>query len=374
MNLRRAHVVWATGVLLLARRWLYGLAAVMGSGSVSLAWDTHVLLAHEYVRRYLGAPSVPEFVGAAGSWGSYFAVLFAAVHSLHRLRPLGGGPIHRACGHSHNYRQAVEKRMSDSDPVSLLFGGMEKLGPGGNAHTLHVLRLLPTRQFRVIVDAGCGTGRQTLVLAKELGTLVHAVDSHEPFLNDLMRRAREAKVEQLVQAHCMDMKDIPRAFPNIDLLWSEGAAYNLGFADALATWASAIIPDGFAVVSELSWLKERAPDAVREFFRSGYPGMQSVRHNVAVAESAGYRLLATYTLPRQAWVDGYYDILAPRAQALLGHPEPSVRDFAAETVKEIEVFHRSEDSYGYVFYVLQRAEPGAPAVHGRHDGSPGFHG
>ena len=61
-------------------------------------------------------------------------------------------------------------------------------------------------------------------------------------------------------------------------------------------------------------------------------------------------------------MDGYYDILAPRAKALLDHPAPLVRGFAAETVREIEVFQCSEDSYGYVFYVLQRAEPNAADV------------
>ena len=243
--------------------------------------------------------------------------------------------------------------MNTSDPIGLLFGGMEKLGPGGDADTLHVLRLLPKQQFRVVVDAGCGTGRQTLALAKELGTLVHAVDSYEPFLNDLVRRAREAKVEHLVQTHCMDMKDIPQVFHDIDLLWSEGAAYNIGFANALATWAPALTPDGFAVVSELSWLKEQAPDAVREFFRSGYPDMQSVQHNVAVAESAGYKLLTTYTLPRAGLGGWLLRRSCARAKALLDHPDPAVRDFAAETVREIEVFQCSEDSYGYVFYVLQ---------------------
>jgi len=249
--------------------------------------------------------------------------------------------------------------VSASDPISLIFGGMEKLGPGDNTHTLHVLRLLPQQHFGVVVDAGCGTGRQTLALAKELGTLVHAVDSYQPFLDDLVRRAGEAHVRQLVQTRHMDMKDIPQAFQGIDLLWSEGAAYNIGFPRALADWAPVLAPDGFAVVSELSWLTERPPDAVREFFRTGYPGMRSVQQNTGFATDAGYRLLTTYTLPRQAWVDGYYDILAPRAKALLDHPSPSVREFAAETVREIEVFECSEDSYGYVFYVLQRAELGA---------------
>jgi ubiquinone/menaquinone biosynthesis C-methylase UbiE len=90
--------------------------------------------------------------------------------------------------------------MNTYDPIRLLFGGMEKLGPGDNAHTLHVLRLLPKRPFRAVVDAGCGTGRQTLALVKELGMLVHAVDSSQTFLNDLVQRAGEARVEHLVQA------------------------------------------------------------------------------------------------------------------------------------------------------------------------------
>jgi SAM-dependent methyltransferase len=245
--------------------------------------------------------------------------------------------------------------MNTYNAIDLLFGGMEKLGPGGNSHTLHVLRLLPKQQFRVIVDAGCGTGRQTMVLAKELGTLVHAVDSYEPFLDDLTQRAKEAGIEPLVHTHCMDMKDIPAIFHHIDLLWSEGAAYNIGLANALTIWASAINTDGFVVVSELSWLRDQVPDVVQEFFLSVYPDMQSMQQNLMLAENAGYRVLTTYILPQETWVEGYYDVLEPRAQSLVDHPDASVRAVAIETIKEIEIFRRSEDSYGYVFYVLQRA-------------------
>jgi trans-aconitate methyltransferase len=256
----------------------------------------------------------------------------------------------------------MEQPVNTCNPIDLLFGGMDKLGPGDNAHTLHVLRLLPRQQFHVTVDAGCGTGRQTIVLAKELGTLVHAVDSYEPFVNDLVRRAKEARIELFIRTHCMDMKDIPRVFQYIDLLWSEGAAYNIGFPNALATWAPAINKEGFAVVSELSWLREQVPHAVKEFFLSCYPDMKSIQQNVAAAENAGYRLLTTYTLPKEAWVEGYYDVLEPRAKALLDHPDSSVRDFAALTIKEIDVFNCCEDSYGYVFYVLQRAGARAPLL------------
>ena len=44
-----------------------------------------------------------------------------------------------------------------------------------------------------------------------------------------------------------------------------------------------------------------------------------------------------------------------RAQKLLlDHPNVSVREFASETIREIEVLGQSEGSYGYVFYILQR--------------------
>ena len=248
----------------------------------------------------------------------------------------------------------MEPAMNTHNPIDLLFGGMEKLGPGSNAHTLHVLHLLPQQRFHVIVDAGCGTGRQTMVLAKALGTPIHAVDAYEPFLHELRRRAKEARIEHLVRTYRMDMQDIPGVFHHIDLLWSEGAAYNIGFSNALTTWASAINQGGFAVVSELSWLREQVPNAVREFFLSGYPDMQSVQRNLTVAADAGYRVLTTYTLPKEAWIEGYYDVLTPRAATLLDHPDSSVRDVAVETVKEIEIFRYSEDNYGYVFYVLQR--------------------
>jgi SAM-dependent methyltransferase len=245
--------------------------------------------------------------------------------------------------------------MKTPNPIDLLFADMDKLSPGDDSLSLYVLRSLPEHRFEVVVDAGCGAGRQTFVLANELKTPIHAVDSYPPFLDRLRQRVKEKGAAQLVRAHCMDMKDIPSAFPTVDLLWSEGAAYNIGFANALTTWAKAIKPNRFTVVSELCWLREQVPDAVREFFRLGYPEMQSVPQNISAAETAGYKIFNIYTLPKEAWVKDYYDVLEPRAKSLVNHPDVAVRDFAIETLKEIETFKISEDSYGYVFYVLQRS-------------------
>ena len=74
--------------------------------------------------------------------------------------------------------------MNTPNPIDLLFADMDKLSPGDDRLSLYVLRSLPEHRFEVVVDAGCGTGRQTFVLADELKTLVHAVDSYQPFLED----------------------------------------------------------------------------------------------------------------------------------------------------------------------------------------------
>jgi cyclopropane fatty-acyl-phospholipid synthase-like methyltransferase len=246
--------------------------------------------------------------------------------------------------------------MNAMDPLELFFGDLDKLGPGDAAHTQHVLESLPRREFAVVVDAGCGSGQQTLTLARALHTPIHAIDSYPRFLENLARRAAAAGLTQWVQPHCMDMKDIASVFPSVDLLWSEGAAYNIGFEKALTLWHAVVAPGGFVVVSELCWLTnpEAAPAAVREFFHAGYPDMRTVDDAATVAKRAGYQLLGTHTLPRESWVDGYYDVLKPRAKSFLGHSDPAVHQFAADILNEIAVFEQSAGSYGYVFFVLSK--------------------
>lgn len=244
--------------------------------------------------------------------------------------------------------------MSRPDPYDLLFGGMAQLGPGSDAETRRVLGMLPERAIRLVVDAGCGTGRQTLVLARELGVAVHAIDNRQPFLDELARRARAAGLAALVRPRCMDMAGIPAVYSGIDLLWSEGAAYSIGFTHALEVWAPALAPGGRLVASELVWLRARAPDAVREFLAGEYPDIASVAANRAAAEAAGYRVLATHELPAESWVEGYYDVLLPRARTLLDHPDEAVRALAGATLHEIEIFRISDASYGYVFFLLER--------------------
>jgi hypothetical protein len=74
--------------------------------------------------------------------------------------------------------------------------------------------------------------------------------------------------------------------------------------------------------------------------------MQSVPHNIAVVERAGYQLLTTFTLPRQAWVDGYYDFLRHARKHCWITKTPQIEFLPSQTVREIEFFQCAEGSYG----------------------------
>ena len=57
-----------------------------------------------------------------------------------------------------------------------------------------------------------------------------------------------------------DMGSLDWKPETIDLLWSEGAAYNLTFEGALKTWRSLMAANGIAVISEMSYFTSEVPE------------------------------------------------------------------------------------------------------------------
>ena len=76
-----------------------------------------------------------------------------------------------------------------------------------------------------ILDIGCGPGMQTLVLARETAGHVTAVDRHQPFLDELRRRAARDGLTARIATVNAPMSEL--GFPDaaFDLIWSEGAIY-----------------------------------------------------------------------------------------------------------------------------------------------------
>ncbi|HSK10272.1 MAG TPA: class I SAM-dependent methyltransferase [Vicinamibacterales bacterium] len=238
-----------------------------------------------------------------------------------------------------------------------LYEGLPRQGPGSDDLTREALRRLgPLPGSPRVLDLGCGTGRQTLVLARDLATRVVAVDNHVPFLHELDARAAAASLSHLVETRAGDMRSLDVPEGSVDLIWSEGAIYLLGFENGLRTWRPWLAAGGKLAVSECSWLTDDPADDLRAFWDAAYPTMGTVAANCAAAGDAGFEVLDTVPLPRSAWWDDYYTPLLAR----VGELEPEAQHNAvlaeaiAETRSEVALFERFGDAYGYVFYLCRK--------------------
>jgi SAM-dependent methyltransferase len=227
--------------------------------------------------------------------------------------------------------------------------------PGDDASTLRAFAMLKDLPARAaILDIGCGPGAQTLALARASQAKIVAVDTHQPFLDDLARRAMQAGVADQIQPLNMSMFDL--AFEQkFDLLWSEGAIYIIGFEDGLRKWRSLLKPGGYVAVTEISWLKPDIPDEVARFWLEAYPAMATVEENLARLARAGYRSLGHFTIPESAWWDAYYHPMAARIMQLreMYRGNAAAQEILDIEHAEIELYRKYSDFYGYVFYVMK---------------------
>ena len=60
------------------------------------------------------------------------------------------------------------------------------------------------------------------------------------------------------------------------MIWSKGAAYNMGFGNALVDWRRFLKSGGCLSVTELVWLRSDPPAPVSRFFEKEYPDITDV--------------------------------------------------------------------------------------------------
>ncbi len=235
-----------------------------------------------------------------------------------------------------------------------LHRGLDHKGPGDLDFSRHILSNLSTVPLQPrMADLGCGSGASALLLAQYYQSTVMAVDASPVFIDELKVRAKQRGLEHLIIPIQGDMAKLDWPVGSLDLLWSEGAAYSLGFEQALTLWRSLLANSGIAVISELSWFTEDAPEPARAYWQNAYPGMGSEAENSDRANRSGFRVLFTHRLPSQAWWGNYYDPLRARMQQI--EITPIIQSVIRETEEEMRLFEKFSDFYGYTFYVLQVA-------------------
>ena len=240
-----------------------------------------------------------------------------------------------------------------------IFEAIPRQGPGLRESTLQALRMVPpvTRAGRIL-DIGCGSGAQTIDLARATDATIVGVDNHPAFVAQLCERANAAGLGERVSALVADMSDLPFPDGSFDLLWSEGAIFIIGFSQGLARWRRLLRPGGHLVVSEYCWFRGDAPDDLRKVHTEGCSDVGSPEDRRRALAASGNRLVRDFLLPDAGWWENYY---VPLAEALSAFRRshagaPEALEVAAGLQHEIDLSRKYKAWFGYVFFVMQKVD------------------
>ena len=235
-----------------------------------------------------------------------------------------------------------------------IFKELPRQGPGDDSSTRRAYNMLAPyfKEPPDILDIGCGRGTQTIDVAKISKGRIVALDNYKPFLDKLKETSANLGLSSHIEAVEGSMFDIPLRGRTFDIVWSEGSIYIIGFEKGLREWRRFLRPGGFIAVTEVSWLKS-PPKEAYDFWLSEYPGMQSVETNISLLKSLGYRLIGNFTLPETSWWREYYTPLAERISFLrrVNKDNSIAQEIYDSMEKEIDIYRRYSDAYGYVFYI-----------------------
>jgi ubiquinone/menaquinone biosynthesis C-methylase UbiE len=237
-----------------------------------------------------------------------------------------------------------------------LFSEIPRQGPGSNEYTRKAYMSLPHLVPQPdILDVGCGSGMQTLELARISEGQITALDNYRPFLDELRKRAKSEGFNGGINIVNGSMFELPFTKNSFDLIWSEGAIFIIGFEKGLREWKLFLKQGGYLVVSELSWIRSDAPDELRTYWEGEYPAIRNIPENREIVRRAGYDEVGHFILPESGWWDNFYTPLQKRVNQLRHKyaQNPEAMAVLDSGQLEIDMYRKYSSYYGYVFYLGQ---------------------
>jgi SAM-dependent methyltransferase len=149
------------------------------------------------------------------------------------------------------------------------------------------------------------------------------------------------------------MDDLPFKDGELDLIWSEGAIYNIGFEKGLEEWRRYLTAGGYIAVSEASWFTDERPAEIEAFWISEYPGIDTVPNKLAQLQRAGYKPEACFCIPDECWTDHFYapQVAVQRAFLKTHAGNEAAECFVRNQRHEESLYHKYRKYYGYAFFI-----------------------
>jgi len=234
------------------------------------------------------------------------------------------------------------------------FSGMERQGPGSPEVTLKALSFIDNlTDTSRIADLGCGTGGQTMTLASNTKGFITGIDLFPAFIDRFNHNAGLLGLQDRVTGVIGSMDNLPFGDEELDLIWCEGAIYNIGFERGLKEWHRFLNRGGYIAVSEASWFTPYRPSVISEFWNEAYPEIDTVPAKLTILQNSGYIPVAAFILPESCWTDNFYALQADlQIHFLEKYPgNKTAEELVANQRHEAMLYDKYRKFYGYAFYI-----------------------
>ena len=234
------------------------------------------------------------------------------------------------------------------------FSSVERQGPGSPDATLKAYSFIETlNPGSHIADIGCGTGGQTMILAQHAPGHITGIDLFPEFINQFNANAARLNLQNRVKGIVGSMENLPFNNDELDLIWSEGAIYNIGFERGLNEWRRFLKSGGYIAVSEASWFTPGRPSEINDFWNDAYPEIDTIPNKIAQMQKAGYVPVASFILPEKCWTQHFYSPQVRAQEDFLAKyaGNNTAEELVASQRREARLYNEYKDFYGYVFYI-----------------------
>jgi ubiquinone/menaquinone biosynthesis C-methylase UbiE len=246
------------------------------------------------------------------------------------------------------------EQMSIHDFLCETHVGLERQGPGSPEMTIKALDFLDNlNKISQVLDLGCGTGGQTMVLAQNITGNIIGVDIFSDFINVFNDNVKKLNPQERVNGIVGSMESLSFQKEEFDLIWSEGAIDNIGFEKGLNYWNGFLKRNGYIAVTSASWFTDERPAEIEKFWVDAVPEISTIGHNISIMQKTGYNFIAAFTLPEKCWTDNYFIPRKETEETLLKkyNGNKTVEAFIKNDEYEVELYSKYKQYYGYVFYI-----------------------
>jgi Methylase involved in ubiquinone/menaquinone biosynthesis len=248
----------------------------------------------------------------------------------------------------------------DYNLICEYFLNVERQGPGSPEVTLKALSFIDNLTDKsLIADIGCGTGGQTMVLAQHIPGHIIGLDLFTGFIDRFNSNSKKLNIQDRVTGIIGSMDNLPFQDEELDLIWSEGSIYNIGFERGINEWRKFLKIGGYIAVSEASWFTEKRPVEINDFWMGTYPEIDTIPNQIAKIERAGYTLVACFILSEKCWIEQFYETLVVAQEKLLEKYKgnKTVEEYIAYERYEAELYYKYKEFYGYTFFIAKKIDP-----------------